>query len=349
MQCAAAEVLLTRSVPATTAERWPGVLAAALVLGLLVPVQLLVRPPMLLLERFWTGAGWIEVLLLAVYAGLVTVRMLDPRRQARWRRRIWLLFSAVFFGQLVVGLLGESRMLMNGDLHLPIPAMVFAGPLFRGEGLFMPLLVLSTVLIAGPVWCSHLCYIGAWDQQAAESKRASGSRRRPRTLPGWARYLRWLILLLVAGAAVGLRVAGVPTSIATLVGAGFGVLGVVVMVAWSKRTGTMTHCVVFCPLGLLVNLLGKLSVFRLRIADGCDECGACRRSCRYDALRKSDIRRRRPALSCSLCGDCVGTCPSGQLGFGLAWLREPRGSGLRAVQIAVAIALHAAFLGTARI
>ena len=34
----------------------------------------------------------------------------------------------------------------------PIPAMILAGPLYRGEGFFMPLLFLSTIFFVGPAW-----------------------------------------------------------------------------------------------------------------------------------------------------------------------------------------------------
>ena len=50
-----------------------------------------------------------------------------------------------------------------GEMHLPVPALILAGPLYRGEGFFMLFLFLSTVLIVGPAWCSWLCYVGAWD------------------------------------------------------------------------------------------------------------------------------------------------------------------------------------------
>ncbi len=327
--------------PTSRSVQWiSGGVAFGLVWVLLIPVQLLVRPPMLLGERLWSGAGWIEIFLLALYAAAITTAMQDPIAQPRWRRRVWLLFSLVFFGQLIVGLLGPKLFLMTGDLHLPVPALVLAGPLYRGAGLFMPILFGATLLLVGPAWCSHLCYIGAWDQVAAARHKRAGR------LPRWAHPVRWLILVAAVVAAIGLRAAGVATVIATGLAGAFGIIGVALMVLWSRRIGVMTHCTVFCPLGLLANLGGKFSVFRIRLSEECNECEKCSRACRYDALRLEDIQRRRPGLTCSLCGDCIGACKDGFAFYDTVWRSGPKA---RPVFLAVVAALQAAFLGVARI
>jgi len=79
---------------------------------------------------------------------------------------------------LITGLLGAERLLMTGKLHLPVPALVLAGPLYRGEGFFMLILIvfLVTVMFVGPAWCSWLCYVGAWDNLAASSRRPQKAR-----------------------------------------------------------------------------------------------------------------------------------------------------------------------------
>ncbi len=93
-------------------------------------------------------------------------------------------FSMVFFAQLLLGLAGIEKLLMTGKLHLPVPALIIAGPLFRGEGVFMLILFAATVLLVGPAWCSYLCYIGAWDNYAATAQ------KRPGRLPSWRPWLR---------------------------------------------------------------------------------------------------------------------------------------------------------------
>ncbi len=147
-----------------TDTAWPRAVAFLLAAGLLwLARQRTASIVLLLSDRFLPGSGPLQIVLAGVYAAWVAGLLLDPVRARKARPRLWALFSAVFFGQLALGLLGAHRLLMTGALHLPVPALILAGPLFRGEGLFMLVLFGVSVLLLGPAWCSHLCYIGAWD------------------------------------------------------------------------------------------------------------------------------------------------------------------------------------------
>jgi polyferredoxin len=296
--------------------------------------------PLLLAERFVPGAGWLEAAMLAAYAAFLTSRMLEPRRSALWRRRLWRLFSLAFFTQLALGLAGCEQFLMTGDLHVPVPAVIAAGPIYRAERFFMPLLFGATVILAGPAWCSFLCYMGAWDDAAATRKRHATF------LPRWRHPLRAAILALVIGAAAALRAVGASTLMATSLAVAFGVLGVAVMILFSPRSGVMAHCTVYCPIGLAANILGRVNPFRLRIDASCTRCGACGAICRYAALPAEALERGRPDLACTLCGDCVGACSSTSISFtvggiGVRWART--------AFLVLAVSLHAVFLGVARI
>ena len=330
----------TTRTPTLTPRRITAVASAALATALLVPIQTQISRPMLLAERFLPGSGWIELVVLVGYAAIVGWWMADPRRQPRVRRATWRLFSAVFFAQLALGLTGLERFLMSGELHLPVPAMILAGPLYRGHPSFMVFLFVGTLLLVGPAWCSHLCYLGSWDDGFAIR------RRRPTPLRRWRFGVQAGVTGAVIAVALLLHHLGASPAIATGLGIGFGVVGVAIMLAFSKRTGAMTHCLTWCPIGLLAATVGKLSPFRIRIGSGCDGCEACTPACRYDALDARHLARRRPGFSCTLCGDCVGRCRDGQLSYRLPWL-GPRIS--RAAFIAAAVALHTATLGVARI
>ncbi len=294
----------------------------------------------LLADRFMPGSGLLEIVLVAVYAAVLCGRLLDRRTARTARAQAWFLFSAVFFGQLILGLAGVERMLMTGDLHLPVPALIIAGPLYRGAGFFMLMLFAVSVLLVGPAWCSHLCYIGAWDDRLSRRHRGA-----PESVPAWGARLRWLIASGVLLAALGLRLAGVPVWVAAWGAALFGLLGVGIMLFASSRTGTMVHCSTFCPLGLAGNVLGRLAPWRLRINARCTGCGACVRVCRYNALRAEDLERRRPGLSCSLCRDCTMVCAHGAMELTCG---GQSGRGVERSFVVLVAVLHAVFLAVAR-
>jgi hypothetical protein len=114
----------------------------------------MVENPILIAERFWQGAGWVQLTIISFYGAFVAYKMQDTKNVPRWRRITWTLFSVVFFGQLALGLLGAEKFLMTGKLHLPIPMMIVGGPVHRLQLSFMTILFLSTIVLTGPAWCS---------------------------------------------------------------------------------------------------------------------------------------------------------------------------------------------------
>ncbi len=315
--------------------------AFALTAGLLAFVSWRVERPMILADRFLPGAGDVEILALAAWAAFLSARLMERRDAARWRVRAWTLFSVVFFGQLLLGLLGFDRFLQTGTLHLPVPALIVGGPLYRGEHFFMPILFASTVLLVGPAWCSHLCYIGAWDQNFSLRKRI------PRRLPRWRGAFRVGSLLVVIAGALLLRLLGASPLVATLAGAAFGLLGVGVMAWWSRRTGQMVHCTAWCPIGLVSTFLGRINPFRVKIsADTCTQCMACVTACRYDALSRESVSRHEVGGACTLCGDCLQRCDSQAIHMEFPGLKP---AAARALFVVIVVSLHASFLGLARI
>ncbi len=318
----------------------PGFSAFLLTAGLLTILHLQVDRPVLMLERFFPGSFGIEILALALYAAWISEKMLDPVETQKIRSRIWSFFSLLFFAQFFLGLSGFERFLMTGKLHLPIPAMIFAGPLFRGHGFFMLILFSATILLAGAAWCSHLCYIGSWDNLAARS------RKRPGSLPdGWMAY-RIGIFVALSLAAVLFRWLKLASDAATGAALVFGAVGVGVMFFISRRNGVMTHCTIYCPIGLAADILGRISPFRIRFTSSCNGCGACRTACRYHALEPGDIERKRPGLSCTLCGDCLPACLEAALEY--KFLGFPAAAARRLFLVLI-VSLHAVFLGVARL
>jgi ferredoxin len=294
-----------------------------------------------LADRFFAGADLLEILLLSYYSSWLVYKMSDPAGMRKIRPVIWLLFSLVFFSQFIFGIAGVDKMLMTGTLHLPVPALIAAGPVFRGGGYFMPVLFTASIFIVGPAWCSWLCYIGAWDDRLS---RMSGKKYHP--VKGWILWLRLVLLILVILAAYLMRILEVPGVLAFGAAALFGIAGIAVMLVFSRRLGVMVHCSTFCPMGIISNLLGKLSLWRIKINHECSHCGACSRVCRYSALSMRDIELGRPGISCTLCGDCVSACRHSSIDYHLPFLSAEIS---RMIFVVLVSSLHAVFLGIARI
>jgi len=310
-------------------------LICCIVLGM---VQWKLERAMLMAERFVPGAGWIEILLIAFYAAWITHKMLDPKQSAKWRRITWTVFTIVFFGQLALGLAGYEKFLMTGKLHLPIPMMILGGTIFRGQISFMPVLFMSTILISGPAWCSQLCYFGAIDNLAAKGK----TELKP--IKNKFR-LKHILLLAFILSVVLLRLFGVDTKLTTALALAFGVIGIGILLTISRRKGKMIHCILWCPIGTLVNYLKFISAFRMSIDDSCTNCMACTRYCKYDALGKEDILKRKPGLTCTYCGDCLVSCKTDSIRYRFFNLS---GTQARNTWIVLTISLHAIFLALAR-
>src|ERR1035437_2270596 len=169
-----------------------------LIFILLAFVQIKVERPMILAERFFKGSGWIEIILISCYGAFVVNKMQDPLNVPLWRRITWTTFSLVFFTQLIIGLLGFDKFLMTGKLHLPIPVMILAGPIYRGQLSVMTILFLSTVILTGPAWCSQLCYFGAFDNLASSGKTTKQVLRHKGAI-------KYTVLFLVIAMAIILR------------------------------------------------------------------------------------------------------------------------------------------------
>lgn len=292
---------------------------------------------LLLADRLWEGGGWVQVCLAVIYAAILTYKMADIRTRNRWRRYSWLLFSVVFFSQLLLGVFVDPVFLLSGDLHVPVPMVIIGGAVYRLEFGFMPILLLVTLFLSGPAWCSHLCYFGSFDNVAA----ANGKSRRVR----WNAARYWVLFFIVAGV-LSARWFRLPTIGLLYFAVGFGLVGVVIMMSVSPRKHVMVQCTRYCPVGALVSVAKYLSPFRYTITDACIRCGGCISQCRYGALTEENIRRRKPGISCTYCGDCQSACRRQAFRYRFLGLSV---SAAADCWLVTTVVLHACFLFIARV
>lgn len=309
-------------------------------ISLLAFVEWKVDMPMLLMERFLPGWGWIEILILGFYAAFLFTRLHDQKQSAKWRKISWTIFAVFFFTQLGAGLLGCQDCLMTGNLHFPIPAMIIGGAVYKLEFGFMPILFLSTVILSGPAWCSQLCYFGAFDNLAAYSNKIG----RKRVINKNKMKNSFFVLFLTA--VILLRVFNAPL-IYALLGAGVvGITGILIIIFVSPKKGKMIHCITYCPVGTLIQYLKFINPFRLQIQQDCTECMVCTTKCPYDALNKENILARKPGPTCTYCGDCLNACHGSFIRYKFFKL-SPQQS--RNLWLIVTVTIHAVFMGLARI
>lgn len=314
-------------------------LTGIIVILLLLPLQFSGGKPLLLLERIFNGGGYLQICIIALFAAVMEYNMLVPDRSGWWRRFSWSLFSAIFFLQLILGITVDKIFLMSGELHLPVPALIISGPLYRGELSVMTLIFLSAVVLSGPAWCSQYCYFGAIDSAFAG--------RNGRSAP--IRHLKALknsFLILSIAVALLLRIIGAGQGVALTAGIVTGITGLGIIAFISRRRGKMIHCTVWCPVGTLVNFLKNINPFRMRIEDTCTSCMKCTSACRYDALTEADIASLKPGITCTLCGDCLSSCRHSSIRYRFPGLKAETA---RYTYITITVVLYSLVLAMARI
>ena len=308
---------------------------------LLTIVQVVVKPPLLLGERLSPGGGWVQIFIATLLSGWLYHKMSPRATRSIWRKRIWLLFSVVFFCQLFLGIIIDSVFLMSGTLHFPIPGLIPLGAIYRWQLSFMPILFLITIFLSGGAWCSQLCYFGAFDSLAA-------GRGKQLPIPPKKRFrIRLSILILFIAIAIILRLFALSSLLATILAVTIGIIGLLILLVFSRKRKIMVHCTTYCPAGTLVAYLKYISPWRFRIdTRQCTQCMACTRFCLYDALQKENIRQGHPGNTCAYCGDCLPACHHQALGYHIFNLSPIRSEKL---WLCTTITLFTCFLMIARI
>jgi ferredoxin len=93
-----------------------------------------------------------------------------------------------------------------------------------------------------------------------------------------------------------------------------GLTFVLVIVAW--RFGRI-FCNSFCPIGALLSLISRYSIFKLVIDESaCTSCNRCSRDCKANCI---DVKSKEIDFSrCVACYNCIGSCKEGGIGYRLS-------------------------------
>lgn len=84
---------------------------------------------------------------------------------------------------------------------------------------------------------------------------------------------------------------------------------IIAILAWR---GGRTYCNTICPVGTILSIFARRSLFKIRIdTDKCNSCGLCARNCKASCIdsKNHEIDYSR----CVVCGDCIEKCHHGAL------------------------------------
>jgi ferredoxin-type protein NapF len=89
------------------------------------------------------------------------------------------------------------------------------------------------------------------------------------------------------------------------------ILAIVGYMAWKRGR---FYCNTVCPVGSLLGLLSRYSLFQIRIAEKtCTACGICSYECKAECI---DTKSKKVDMSrCVNCFNCLGSCPAGGLTY----------------------------------
>jgi len=245
-----------------------------------------------------------QILKLSVMAGLVA-ESLGMVVVKGFRYRKWLLLLSV----------GVAGFYLTG-LLCPLCSVQNVFIKWNTAYLLLVLVPVVLTLFAGRVYCGYVCPYGALQELFHIHAWAPKIPARWRRILGLVKYavLVYLVIHVLATWTEIWRdmtpfralfaLGGTPLTIG--LAAGFAVLSVFV---WRP------FCEVFCPLGALLSLVSRVSVFRLEPDASCVSCGACTAKCPATTCESGKIQ----SADCYLCGECVRTCGPKSLRLRLRW------------------------------
>ncbi|MFA6499026.1 MAG: 4Fe-4S binding protein, partial [Desulfurivibrionaceae bacterium] len=195
-----------------------------------------------------------------------------------------------------------------------VPLVVIGGyflPYLGYVAISMLLLMLTLALFRGRYYCGWFCAMGSFHERVL-----SLVSRQKKMLPVFkAQWFRWIVFVLMMGL-LTLRL--------VLSGGDPEKIGATFVMMWSIATGLAigmglvwkprSWCSI-CPMGLFQGLLGP-RVYRLKVGEGCRECGLCEKVCPIEtnpgSMRSIGIVK---SADCMRCGNCVVNCPAKALSF----------------------------------
>ncbi len=182
---------------------------------------------------------------------------------------------------------------------------VSRGGFGKGAALVM-LVALGSTLLVGRIVCGWICPAGALQSLIAATNRWRRVKM-PGKLDKHLKKMKYIVLLLVLATVLTTggsyaNMGEIFNSVFKFEASAYLAIGLAFLAAsfFIERA----WCRYFCPLGALLSLLQKISIFKIKTADGnrCVNCNMCLRDCPMQCAQIGDG-------DCIMCGRCISNCP----------------------------------------
>jgi len=245
-----------------------------------------------------------QILKIAIVGGL-SILALAVLIFRGFRYRKWILL-------LPIGLIGFYL----GGVLCPISSVQNIFLKWDNGYVLLFLIPVVLALTVGRVFCGYVCPFGAVQELLHMRKwavRIPTKWRKPLGLIKYGLLLYLVARVIITGTGIWQGVTpfkalfewgGTPLTIS--LSAVFAVLS---LILWRP------FCEFFCPLGALLSVLSRFSIFKLEATSSCVSCGLCTPKCSAAACKDGKIRSE----DCFLCGECVRVCPVTSLHLAPRW------------------------------
>lgn len=185
-------------------------------------------------------------------------------------------------------------------------------------------ILLLTTFFFGRIFCGYACPLGAIQELMSKFQFNSNlkDQKNKKTIalnPKITFYIRisYFIIFMVSGIVWGLAVVqylNVFEGFKIIKNPGFPIIGIpailIGIIIISSIFIYRPWCRLLCPFGALADLTSRVSLFKLRRTDACNDCGLCEKIC-----PTQEAERDAHKGECYLCNRCVEICPQNAIEF----------------------------------
>ena len=100
-------------------------------------------------------------------------------------------------------------------------------------------------------------------------------------------------------------------------------VAMLLLVVWLAYRKGRLYCNAVCPVGTLLGLVSKISVFKIKVdATKCNQCGKCVSGCKSQCI---DVKQQHVDFSrCVGCGNCLSSCDKSAIRYSLVQTRKQK-------------------------